>query len=109
MAKRKKRRSTGRKTKLKTSTRKTRTTKKSVKRTVGRKSRRTAKTTRRTSRKQVTRRKGVAPAKPEMVPVVEGEIIDVVDEPMPGVIRVTEIETTRVAVPDSEDNDDEEK
>jgi len=106
MAKRKKRR-TGRKTKSKAFIRKTRTAKKSVKRMGDRKSRRTAKTTRRTSRKQISRRK---PTQTEqIVPVVEGEIIDVVDEPMPGVIRVTEIETTRVAVPDSESDDDEEE
>jgi hypothetical protein len=42
-----------------------------------------------------------------MTPVVEGEIIDVIDEPIPGVVRVTEIEATRVTVPDT-DNDNEE-
>lgn len=38
----------------------------------------------------------------QIVPVVEGEIIDVVDEPMPGVVRVTEIETMRITVPGSD-------
>lgn len=45
------------------------------------------------------------PAK-QMVPVVEGEIIDVVDEPMPGVVRVTEIETMRVTVPGSDEENE---
>ena len=38
-----------------------------------------------------------------MVPVVEGEIIDVIDEPMPGMVRTTEIEATRVTLPGSDD------
>ena len=42
-----------------------------------------------------------------MIPVVQGEIIDVVDEPMPGVVRVTEIETTRVTLPNSDDDEEE--
>ena len=42
-----------------------------------------------------------------MMPVVQDEIIDVVDEPMPGVFRVTEIETTRVTLPDSDDDEEE--
>ncbi len=33
------------------------------------------------------------------VPVVEDTIIDVVDEPVPGVIRVTEYETIRTTIP----------
>ncbi len=58
--------------------------KKVVERAVNRKSRRTAKkVAAKKSRKQVSRRKRMAPKRPEMVQVVEGEIIDVVDEPVP--------------------------
>lgn len=75
---------------------------------VSRKARRTSKkVTAKTSKKRVSGRKRVAPQNQRMVPVVEGEIIDVVDEPMPGVVRVTEIEATRVTLPDSDDNDGE--
>ncbi len=35
----------------------------------------------------------------EQVPVVEDTIIDVIDEPVPGVVRVTEYETIRTATP----------
>ena len=34
------------------------------------------------------------------VPVIEDTIIDVIDEPMPGVIRVTEYETVQTTSPD---------
>jgi hypothetical protein len=33
------------------------------------------------------------------VPVIEDTIIDVVDEPVPGVVRVTEYETIRTTTP----------
>ena len=56
-----------------------------------------------TSKKRVARRK--QPQTERMIPVVQGEIIDVVDEPMPGVVRVTEIETTRVTLPNSDDDE----
>ena len=119
MAKRKKR-ATSRKTKSK----KMKTVKKSVKRRVGTKSRRTSKRVAvkksvkrtvggkspgtskrvipRTPRKTVSSRKRAQTE--QMIPLVQGEIIDIVDEPMPGVVRVTEIETTRVTVPDSDDD-----
>ena len=101
MAKQKKR-TAARKTKSK----KVKVTKKSVKRAVGRKARRTAKkATTKTPRKRVSGRK--PPQIERMVPVVEGEIIDVVDEPMPGVVRVTEVEATRVTVPGAGDEDEE--
>jgi hypothetical protein len=35
----------------------------------------------------------------QKVPVVEDTIIDVIDEPVPGVVRVTEYETIRTATP----------
>ena len=37
-------------------------------------------------------------------PVVQDTIIDVIDEPVPGVIRVTEIEEISVASPDSDED-----
>jgi len=40
---------------------------------------------------------GKAPG--QKVPVVEDTIIDVVDEPVPGVVRVTEYETIRTTTP----------
>jgi hypothetical protein len=39
------------------------------------------------------------PRKATMAPVVEDIIIDVIDEPMPGVVRVTEYETIRTTNP----------
>ena len=82
------------------------TAKRSVKRTVGAKSPGTSKrVSPGTSKKRVARRK--QPQTERMIPVVQGEIIDVVDEPMPGVVRVTEIETTRVTLPNSDDDEEE--
>jgi hypothetical protein len=37
------------------------------------------------------------------VPVVEDTIIDVIDEPVPGVVRVTEYETIRTTTPKTEE------
>jgi hypothetical protein len=39
-------------------------------------------------------------------PQIETEIVDVIDEPVPGVVRVTEFETTRLIVPDAADEDE---
>jgi hypothetical protein len=39
-------------------------------------------------------------------PIVEDTIVDVIDEPLPGVMRVTEIEEVRVAVPDEGTEED---
>jgi hypothetical protein len=36
---------------------------------------------------------------------VRDTIVDIVDEPLPGVVRVAEIEEVRVATPDEEDED----
>jgi hypothetical protein len=42
----------------------------------------------------------MAPRKaPKGVPVIEDTIIDVIDEPAPGVVRVTEYETIRMTPP----------
>ncbi len=99
MAKQKKR-AASRKTKSK----KKKVAKKSAKRAIGRKSRRPAK---KMSPKASQKKKAPSRGRPkttEMVPVVEGEIIDIVDEPLPGVVRVTEIEATRVTIPDANDD-----
>jgi hypothetical protein len=42
-----------------------------------------------------------APRKPprQGAPVIEDTIIDVIDEPVPGVVRVTEYETIRTTTP----------
>ena len=78
-----------------------------VKRATGRKkSRGTSKgLSAKTSRKRVSH--GKRPQAQQMTPVVETEIMDVIDEPAPGVVRVTEIEATRVTVPDSDDDEEE--
>jgi hypothetical protein len=51
-----------------------------------------------TSAKMASRK---APRKPprQGVPVIEDTIIDVIDEPVPGVVRVTEYETIRTTTP----------
>src|SRR5665213_2616185 len=101
MAKRKKR-ATARKIKSK----KMKAANRVIKRPVGAKSPGTSKkVSPGTSKKRVSPRK--QPQTERMMPVVQGEIIDVVDEPMPGVFRVTEIETTRVTLPDSDDDGEE--
>ena len=88
----------------KAKSKKAKTAKKTVKRATSGKSRRTAKkvAAKKTSRKRVSVRK--PPQAKQMVPVVEGEIIDIVDEPVPGVVRVTEVETTRITVPDRDED-----
>ena len=39
-------------------------------------------------------------------PVVEETVLDIVDEPLPGVVRITEIEEMEVAVPDTEEDEE---
>lgn len=41
----------------------------------------------------------IAPGKKTKAPIVEDTIVDVIDEPIPGVVRVTEYETIRVTTP----------
>jgi hypothetical protein len=88
----------------KTKSKKKKVAKKSAKRAIGRKSRRLPKKmSPKASRKKKAPSRG-RPKPTKMVPVVEGEIIDVVDEPLPGMVRVTEIEATRVTIPDANDD-----
>ena len=53
-------------------------------------------TIKKTTRKRVTQRKPTR----RPAPIVEDTIVDVIDEPLPGVMRVTEIEEVSVALPD---------
>ena len=48
----------------------------------------------------MTSRKGVSPHTQEASSAVETAVIGVVDEPIPGVMRVTKIEETRVTLRD---------
>jgi hypothetical protein len=43
---------------------------------------------------------------PRKAPIVEDTIIDVVDEPVPGVVRVTEYETVRITTPEQDADSD---
>jgi hypothetical protein len=88
----------------KTKSKKKKLAKKSAKRAIGRKSRRLPnKMSPKASQKKKAPSRGRSKTT-KMVPVAEGEIIDVVDEPLPGVVRVTEIEATRVTIPDANDD-----
>ena len=80
--------------------------KKTVKRAVAKPTKKSAKkSTRRARRTGVSKRIQAPRQTRGATPVVETTIIDVVDEPLPGVVRVTEIEETEVAVPDSEEEE----
>ena len=74
---------------------------KSVRRTAAKRTARKSKLTRvvakakRSGRKKVARKKA-RPMKPPITQVVETTIVDVVEEPVPGVITVTEFEETDV-------------
>jgi hypothetical protein len=43
---------------------------------------------------------------PRKAPVVEDTIIDVIDEPVPGVVRVTEYETVQITTPEQDADSD---
>jgi hypothetical protein len=47
----------------------------------------------------LARRQAQRPRRPAK-PVIEDTIVDVIDEPLPGVTRITEIEEVSVAMPD---------
>ena len=78
--------------------------KKTVKRAV-------AKRTKTSAKKRTTKKRGSAASKRVQarqqrrgaMPVVEETVIDVVDEPLPGVVRVTEIEEMQIVVPGSKE------
>jgi len=76
------------------------TRKGAAKRTALKRVKKTARKTRRPGAKR--RIQTLQPSKAK--PVVQDTIIDVIDEPVPGVIRVTEIEEISVASPDSDED-----
>lgn len=83
---------------------KTRTTmrKKTVKRAVAKRTKKSAKKrTTKTRRSGLSKRIQARRQKRGATPVVETTVIDVVDEPLPGVVRLTEIEEMEVSVPNS--------
>jgi hypothetical protein len=53
--------------------------------------------------REETSRKGASPHTKNASSAVETAVIAVVDEPIPGVMRVTEIEESRVTSPDPDD------
>jgi hypothetical protein len=61
--------------------------------------------TKRTTTKKMTRKKARV-AKPSPAPGVETVVIDVVEEPAPGVITVTEFEEVQVTRPGSHETED---
>jgi hypothetical protein len=50
--------------------------------------------------------KAAAKMAPRKAPVVEDTIIDVIDKPVPGVVRVTEYETVRITTPKQDADSD---
>lgn len=100
---------TARKAKSKAAKGRGKTRKKLVKRALAKKSKKAAKrvATKARRSRRVSERTAVGRQKQPRSPTVEDTVIDVIDEPAPGVVRVTEIEELRVGAPDAdEDNDD---
>jgi len=101
MASRKKRTTTKSKSKTRARMRK-----KTVKRGAAKRTKKIAKKrTAKTRRAPISKRIQARQQKPGATPVVEETVIDVIDEPLPGVLRVTEIEETDVTLPDTGDEE----
>jgi hypothetical protein len=98
------RKTKARKTKAKGSMVRSKPRKKALARAASRK-KKTAATTKRPAKK-MARKHASGPKKRQQRrrPVVEDRIVDVIDEPFPGVVRVTEIE--EVSVKESDGDDD---
>ena len=80
--------------------------KKAVKRAVAKRTKKGAKKrTAKTRRTGVSKRIQARQQKHGAAPVVEKTVIDVVDEPLPGLVRVTEIEETEVTVRDAKEEE----
>jgi hypothetical protein len=78
-----------------------------AKRAAPKKAKKTAKKLATKSRPRAKKRIKARQAKQFRPPVIEDTIVDVIDEPVPGVVRVTEIEEVSAALPDSqEENED---
>lgn len=94
---------TRRTTKSKVGKRRATIRKKTVKRAVVKPTKKSAKKrTARARRGAVSERIQARRQKRGATPVTETTIIDVVDEPLPGVVRLTEIEEMEVTLPDTE-------
>jgi len=102
MASRKKRTTTKSKGKTRATKRKKTVKRSAAKRTKKSSKKRTVKTRRALISKRIQARQ----QKRGATPVVEETVIDVIDEPFPGVVRVTEIEETEVTLPDTDDGKD---
>jgi hypothetical protein len=92
----------------KTKSGKTRATmrKKTIKHAAAKRTKKTAKTRAKKARRSPpAKRIQSRQQKPGATPVVEETVVDIIDEPLPGVVRVTEIEETDVRVPDTEDKE----
>ena len=79
--------------------------KKTVKRAVAKRTKKSAKKPRKPRRSAVSKRIQVRQQKRGATPVVEKTIIDVIDEPLPGIVRLTEIEEMEVAARDTEEEE----
>ena len=80
--------------------------KKTVKRAVAKPTKKSAKKpTRRARRSGVSKRIQARQQKHGAKPGVEETVIDVVDQPLPGVVRLTEIEEMEVSMPDSKEEE----
>jgi len=100
MAKRKKRMAT-RTARLKVGKTRGKANKKVTKRVVPRRAKKTSRPSKRGA--GITKRARARQQKLPPKAVVQDNVIDVLDEPLPGVLRVTEIEEVSVAVPDEDD------
>ena len=80
--------------------------KKTVKRVVAKRPKKgTKKRSTRTGRSGVSKRIKARQQKHEARPVIEETVVDMVDQPLPGVVRLTEIEEMEVSVPDPEEEE----
>jgi hypothetical protein len=75
----------------------TKSRKKSVRRAASSKSKRTAKKRpSKTTRKRASNRTQLRQTSKRAGPIVQDTVVDIIDEPLPGVVRVTEIEEVSV-------------
>jgi len=105
MAKRKKR-IAARKAKLKLGSARSKLHKKVAKRVAPKRAKKTSRPSQ--PKSGITKRVQAHQQKQPPKPAVKDTIIDVIDEPVPGVLRVTEIEEVSVALPDAEEDDEDE-
>lgn len=100
------RKNTARKTKSKGSQPRSKPHRKSVVRaTSSKREKGSKKRLSKTTRKRASRRPQALRRSQGTAPVLQDTIVDIVDESLPGIVRVTEIEEVGVAMPDEEDGD----